>query len=88
MSQSKANTSIDELLRNGLGTTIYSHASKKKWDTTLELLEEYCDQQVTKGRADELEKAVQQFIFNTKTNPENFSKYATARLKHLEELLK
>jgi glutamate mutase epsilon subunit len=36
------------------------------------------------ARYDELDKAIQQFIFSTSSNPNNFSDYATARLKHLE----
>lgn len=38
------------------------------------------------ARRDELELAIQQFIFNTTSNPDNFSEYATARSKQLNQL--
>ena len=56
---------------------------ERSLDETVALLETEITKQVREARRDELGLAVLQFIFNTRGNPNNFSEYATHRLREL-----
>lgn len=77
---------IDEILESFevVETThLYAHENDK------DNLKAVLRKEIIKGKIKELEVAVQQYIFNTKSNPHNFSEYAHNRIaalrKELEE---
>lgn len=82
LTESTVNQRIQEILRTSLEDNYDSVA----WYVNDNFFTE-ATAQLTKllveARLNELESAVQQFIFNTPGNPHNFSEYATHRIKHL-----